>query len=129
MVNMANGAMNAHYISGNTGLTFNNITEVIDMLYKLKKTNGFNFIIFDSIKELNNCKIALENPLLRTLLSIIQYDQSMTITNCYKYIPNIDWSDPRVVTDEGLLEVCGCPKEKCKEYAEYWSKYMAEFDK
>ena len=129
MVNMANGAMNAHYISGNTGLTFNNITEVIDMLYKLKKTNGFNFIIFDSIKELNNCKIALENPLLRTLLSIIQYDQSMTITNCYKYIPNIDWSDPRVVTDEGLLEVCGCPKEKCKEYAEYCSKYMEEFDK
>ena len=48
---------------------------------------------------------------------------------CYKYVPNIDWSDPRVVTDEGLLEVCGCPKDKCKEYAEYCHKYMEEFDK
>ncbi len=47
----------------------------------------------------------------------------------YKYIPDIDWSDPRVVTDEGLLEVCGCPKDKCKEYAEYCKNYMEEFDK
>ena len=30
-----------------------------------------------------------------------------------------DWSDDRVKTDEGLLEVCGCPKDKAKEYAEY----------
>ena len=32
------------------------------------------------------------------------------------------------ITDEGLLEVCGCPKDKCKEYAEYCRKYMEEFD-
>ena len=34
-----------------------------------------------------------------------------------------------VMTDEGLLEVCGCPKDRCKEYAEYCRKYMEEFDK
>ena len=34
-------------------------------------------------------------------------------------VPEEDWSDDRVKTDEGLLEVCGCPKGKCKEYAEY----------
>ncbi len=52
----------------------------------------------------------------------------MKIKICYKYIPDIDWSDSRVITDEGLLEVCGCPKDKAKEYAEYCRKYMEEFD-
>ena len=42
----------------------------------------------------------------------------------YKYVPNINWEDSRVTTDEGLLEVCGCPKDKCKEYAEYCMNYM-----
>ena len=46
-----------------------------------------------------------------------------------KYIPNINWSDDRVKTDEGLLEVCGCPKDKCKEYAEYCKKVINEVDK
>ena len=37
-------------------------------------------------------------------------------------IPDINWEDDRVKTDEGLLEVCGCPKDKAKEYAEYCKK-------
>jgi hypothetical protein len=47
----------------------------------------------------------------------------------YKYIPDINWEDPRVTTDEGLLEVCGCPIDKAKEYAEYCRKKIEEFDK
>ena len=75
-----------------------------------------------------NCKKAMNNPILRMFLLKTQTTQSLT-TLCYQYVPNIDWSDPRVVTDEGLLEVCGCSKDKCKEYAEYCRKYMKEFDK
>ena len=75
-----------------------------------------------------NCKKAMRNPILRMFLLKTQTTQSLT-TLCYQYVPNIDWLDPRVVTDEGLLEVCGCPKDKCKEYAEYCRKYMEEFDK
>ena len=44
-------------------------------------------------------------------------------------IPDINWEDDRVKTDEGLLEVCGCPKDKAKEYAEYCKKIIAEVDK
>lgn len=44
-------------------------------------------------------------------------------------IPDINWEDDRVKTDEGLLEVCGCPKDKCKEYANYCKKIIAEVDK
>ena len=35
---------------------------------------------------------------------------------------NEDWSDDRLKTDEGLLEVCGCHKDKRKEYADYYKK-------
>ena len=34
----------------------------------------------------------------------------------------------KVKTDEGLLEVCGCPKDKCKEYAEYCKKVIERVD-
>ena len=51
------------------------------------------------------------------------------VTRVYKYIPAINWEDSRVITDEGLLEVCGCPKDKCKEYADYCRKIIEEVDK
>ena len=53
----------------------------------------------------------------------------MGYNKCYKYVPDIDWSDDRVKTDEGLLEVCGCPKDKCKEYADYCKKIIDKVDK
>ena len=47
----------------------------------------------------------------------------------YKYVPAIDWSDDKVKTDVGLLEVCGCPHDKAVEYAEYCKKIIDEVDK
>ena len=130
VVNAFNGAMNATYYNNTTtGIIYNNIYDIEQMLCNRLVTNGYNFIVFNKEIEANNCKIALHNNVFRFILSKLQVDQSMVIKNCYQYIPNIDWSDPRVVTDEGLLEVCGCPKDKCKEYAEYCRKYMEEFDK
>ena len=46
----------------------------------------------------------------------------------YRCITDINWEDPRVKTDEGLLEVCGCPKDKCKEYAGYCKKIIEKVD-
>ena len=83
---------------------------------------------FNSIKEAENCKIGLQNPLMRFFLYKLQDDQSMS-ARVYVGVPNIDWSDDRVKTDEGLLEVCGCPKDKCKEYANYCKKIIDKVDK
>lgn len=119
----------AKFYGNTTGNIVCNINELAEFLKKSGTTSGYNLICFNNIKEANNCKTALMNNVLRFCLSKVQVDRCMQPTVCYRYIPDIDWSDPRVTTDEGLLEVCGCPKAKCKEYAEYCREYMEEFDK
>ena len=90
-------------------------------------SSGYNILIFNDLISAHNCKSALNNNVCR--LALIYHKFTHIITKeCLSAIPDIDWSDPRVVTDEGLLEVCGCPKNKAKEYAEYCRKYMKEFD-
>lgn len=120
---------NGLYIFNTTGRIFQNKDEVLSYLNKMNTSVGYMFISFDTVNEAKNCKISLQNPLLRFVLLKQQEQAGRMMKTCYQYVPNIDWSDPRVVTDEGLLEICGCPKDKCKEYAEYCRKYMEEFDK
>lgn len=120
---------NGLYIFNTTGRIFKNKDEVLSYLNEMNTSVGYMFISFDTVNEAKNCKISLQNPLLRFVLLKQQEQAGRMMKTCYQYVPNIDWSDPRVVTDEGLLEVCGCPKDKCKEYAEYCRKYMEEFDK
>ena len=119
----------AKFIGDITGRIVTKPSDIQNFLKETKTTSGYNLICCDDILSAENCKIAIQNPLLRFCLSKIQVDRCMQPSVCYQYIPDIDWSDPRVVTDEGLLEVCGCPKDKCNEYAEYCRKYMEEFDK
>ena len=66
--------------------------------------------------------------MLRFTIYRLQDDQQMFI-RVYKYIPAINWEDDRVKTDEGLLQVCGCPADKAKEYAEYCKKIIEAVDK
>lgn len=124
--NYANGAMNAKFISGKSGF----IGTLNELLQNLKENKGSskNIIGFNDNTSAENCKIALQNPLLRFTCYKLQDDQSMG-KRVYKYVPDIDWSDDRVKTDEGLLEVCGCPKDKCKEYADYCKKIIEQVDK
>ena len=84
-------------------------------------------MFFNSVKAAENCKISMQNPLLRFTFYKLQDDQMM-YPRIYKYVPNINWEDDRVKTDIGLLEVCGCPKDKCKEYADYCKKVIQEVD-
>lgn len=126
--NVANGLMNAMFININTtGQIFKNKQDLINYILKRNVSSGYNILAFNSINAAENCKHALTNPLLRFTLSKLQTGQNMS-GFVYKYVPNINWEDSRVTTDEGLLEVCGCPKDKCKEYAEYCKNYMKKFD-
>ena len=120
---------NGLYIFNTTGRIFKNKDEVLSYLNEMNTSVGYMFISFDTVNEAKNCKISLQNPLLRFVLLKQQEQAGRMMKTCYQYVPNIDWSYPRVVTDEGLLEVCGCPKDKCKEYSAYCRKYMEEFDK
>ena len=127
IVNNSNGGMNGKVFSSKNGQIFNSYKEFENFFIQRNVSNGYNVILFNSTKAAENCKIALKNPLLRFTCYRLQDDQNMLMI-VYKYIPAINWEDPRVKTDEGLLEVCGCPKDKCKEYADYCRKIIEEVD-
>ena len=127
IVSNSNGGMNGKAFSSKSGQIFNSYKEFENFFIERNIANGYNVILFNSAKAAENCKIALQNPLLRFTIYRSQDDQNMS-HRVYKYIPNIDWSDDRVKTDEGLLQVCGCPADKAKEYAEYCKKIIEEVD-
>ena len=127
--NSVNGGMNGTFFSSKVGQIIDNFNDLIDYFASTDVGNAHNVMFFDSIKAAENCKIAMSNPLLRLTCYRTQDYQRMIADKVYKYVPNINWEDPRVTTDEGLLEVCGCPKDKCKEYADYCKKVIEEVDK
>lgn len=126
-VNIANGSMNGTYISSKCGIVFDNFDDILTDWIN-RNVGAIKYIVFNSYKEAQNCKDAMMRPLLRFALYRTQDDQNLN-NKCYKYIPAINWEDDRVKTDEGLLQVCGCPADKAKEYAEYCKKIIEEVDK
>lgn len=124
--NSANGRMNGTWFSKTVGKVFDN-KEDLRQNFNDRKGAACVVMLFNTIKEAENCRDAMKRPLLRFGLYRSQDDQNLR-RKVYKYIPNIDWSDDRVKTDEGLLEVCGCPKDKCKEYVDYCKKVIEEVD-
>ena len=128
IVNNSNGKMNGKAYSSKSGQIFNSYKEFEKFFIERNIANGYNVILFNSAKAAENCKIALQNPLLRFTIYRSQDDQNMP-WRVYKYIPAINWEDDRVKTDEGLLQVCGCPADKAKEYAEYCKKIIEEVNK
>ena len=113
--------------SKNVGNIYNNFNDILDDWINNDLTT-IKYIVLNSEIDTKNCLAALQRPLLRLTVYRIQDDQNLN-NKCYKYVPVIDWSDDRVKTDAGLLEVCGCPKDKCKEYADYCKKIIDEVDK
>ena len=127
LVNVANCGMNGRAISSNNGQIFTKYNDVEQFFINAKVSSGYNAIVFNSKAAAKNGKIAIQNPLLRFTIYRLQDDQNM-YSRIYKCITDINWEDPRVKTDEGLFEVCGCPKDKCKEYADYCRKIIEEVD-
>ena len=129
ITNKANGGMNGTFMSSKVGLIFNNVDDLIRLFLERSVCSGYTIIILNSKQSAENCKKTLQRSLLRFTCYKTQIDQNMNINRVYKYIPAIDWEDERCLTDEGLLEMCGCPKDKANEYAEYVKNYVEERDK
>ena len=125
--NVSNWSKDAHFTSKKTGKIFNNFKDICNDWISNDLTS-LKYIVLNDKKSCENLYNAMQNPLLRLPLYRTQDDQNMN-NKCFQYIPNIDWSDPRTTTDEGLLELCGCPKDKCKEYAEYCKEVIDKVDK
>ena len=126
LTNIANGAK--------SGKWFSSIIENIGVFTKTDLDNWNNShdsqyacVSSDNKNELENIEIAMKNPLLRFGLYKVQDDQNMKI-RCYEYIPDIDWSDSKTQTDEGILEMVGFNNEKAKEFAKYVKDYMDKVD-
>lgn len=126
VVAASDGSMQAKYFSSKIGQIFNNKEDFKDFLYE-RGGKLTHYMWFDNKQCAENAKSAMLRPVLRFPLVRIQDNQSLSVLH-YRYIPDIDWEDDRVKTDEGLLEVCGCPKDKCKEYADYCRKVIEEKD-
>ena len=127
-VNIANGGMNGHYMSSYAGKIFYNDIEKVLNDWINRNVNAIKYIVFNSKLAAENCRDAMKRPLLRFALYRTQDDQNMN-NKCYKYIADIDWENKKVKTDEGILELCDCHKDKCKEYADYCKHIIDELDK
>lgn len=123
--NLANGAMDGRFFPKKETSVI--VTDILRYLikndYARKVISSFNTKI-----EATNYVNALKRPLMRFGLLKMQTDQGMT-TRCYQYIPDIDWSDSKTLTDEGILEMVGCSKKEAKEFAKYAKDYVEKFDK
>lgn len=128
-INRINGEINGSALSSKNGQIFNNYDDFVKLFVDRPLGTGYNILMFKSKAEAENCKEALKRPLLRFTLYRTQYGNGMLANKVYRYIPAIDWSDDRVKTDEGLLEICGCDKDKAKEYAKYCKKIIDNVDR
>ena len=129
LVNRVNGACNGKYLTPNNGQILSSYNDFVNYFYNNPLGIGYNCLLFNSFISAENCKKSLQNSLLRFICFKLQIDHNMVAGRVYKYVPAIDWEDERCLTDEGLLEICGCPKDKAKEYAEYVKNYVEERDK
>jgi hypothetical protein len=118
------------------GIYFSSITNDLKIMNKndfikwnKNYENGQKCCITDNSKiYCENLKNAMKRPLLRFGLYKMQDDRHLT-SRCYQYIPDIDWSDNKTLTDEGILEMCGCTNKEAKEFAKYCSDYIEKIDK
>ena len=124
--NLANGAIDGRFFPKKETSVI-----VTDILKYLNQENDYACKVICSY----NTKIAatnyvntLKRPLMRFGLIKMQTDQNMT-ARCYKYIPDIDWSDSKTQTDEGILEMVGFSKKEAKEFAKYVKDFVEKFDK
>ena len=127
LTNITNGSMNGTFISRNAGQIANGINELKQIIIDRTGTRC-NIMKFKSLIAAKNCKYALINSyVLRFLLYREQTTRDLT-ARVWQVVPDVDWEDERVRNDETLLELCGCPKDKCKEYADYCKKIIEKVD-
>lgn len=126
-VSLANGALNAKYFSN---LLVNEPVKEKTILINWLLNYNVNkkaVLTHDNKLYLENLKTAMNRPLLRFGLHKMQDDQNMT-SRVYKYIPDIDWSDNKTLTDDGILELCGFSHNDAIEFSTYCKEYIEKLD-
>lgn len=127
-INRENGKMNGKFFSS---ILINESVKTKEKM--LEFLNSYDVgrkvcVIGNNKNALNNLKNAMTRPLLRFGLYKCQDDQNMSLRTL-QYIPDIDWSDNKTLTDEGILEMCECTNKEAKEFAKYCSDYIEKIDK
>ena len=120
------GRFDHNYISNKVGQILNNKNELSEYL---KKRGGVicHYMYFNTIEEAENCKFAMQRPLLRFPLLRLHTDRHLNPGKHYKYIPDIDWSN--IKSDYDILKACKCPENKIDEYLNYVNNIIRKSDK
>lgn len=127
-VSYANGSMNGKWISNKRKDTIIKSDDIFDF-YKDKKNQGRRrLLLWETKIEAENFNKAIQLPILRFGLHKLQTDQNMPSLVWSAFPSKLDWSNPLVTTNEGILELCGCPKSKIKQYVKYVKDYMKKVD-
>lgn len=121
----AYSAGRAIFFSSRTGQICNTKRELEKLLYE-RGGAAAHYMWFNNIQSAENCKAAMQRPLIRFPLLRTQSNQSLSKIH-FQYIPDIKWEN--IESDYDILKACGCPDDKCKEYVEYCNKIIQEVDK
>ena len=120
VVSASNGNMDGKIITASSGQICSDHDTLEDMLVSAP-ARDYRGIFVNSDKAAKNLKFACDRQFIRFLIYRMQISQSIT-SDVVKIIPDIDWSDPKAKTDQGILELCGMAPDRAK----YWADYCAD---
>lgn len=120
VVSASNGNMDGKIITASSGQICSDHDALEDMLVSAP-ARDYRGIFVNSDKAAKNLKFACGRQFIRFLIYRMQRSQNIT-SDVVKIIPDIDWSDPKVKTDQGILELCGMAPDRAK----YWADYCAD---
>lgn len=116
----ANDKFNGKIISQSSGQICDTVESLKDALVHVTAHNYCGLFV-NSIKAAKQLKQSCHDNLIRFLIYRSQKDRRIT-AKTLDSIPNIDWSDPKAKTDQGILELCGMAPDRAK----YWADYCAD---
>ena len=116
----ANDKFNGKIISQSSGQICDTVESLKDVLVNVTAHNYCGLFV-NSIKAAKQLKQSCHDNLIRFLIYRSQKDRRIT-AKTLDSIPNIDWSDPKAKTDQGILELCGMAPDRAK----YWADYCAD---
>lgn len=101
--------------------------ESLKMMLLNATARDYRGIFVNTVKAAKNLKAACERTLIRFLIFRMQKDRCIVIQTL-GVIPNIDWSDPKAKTDQGILELCGMTPDRAKYWADYCVDKIYQID-
>ncbi len=115
-----NTKFNGKIISQSSGQICDTVESLNDALVHMTAHNYCGLFV-NSVKAAKQLKQSCQGNLIRFLIYRSQKDRRIT-ARTLDSIPNIDWSDSKAKTDQGILELCGMTPDR----ARYWAEYCAD---